>query len=328
MRGVSFATPIALVALILVPAVIAFALWADKRRTRYAVAFTNLDVLASVVERRRAWRRWVPLALLVLALATAAGALARPRAHMWVPDENATVVLLVDTSGSMRAKDVEPTRLDAAVGAMRTFLDKLPSRFKVGLVEFSSVPDVLAEPTRDRQSVRQALDYLSPDAGTAIGDGLDVATKLAVASLSREGVRLRRDGTLPAAVVLLSDGAQNRGVLQPLQAARRARKAGIRVFTVALGTSHGVVHFGFGPFSNSIPVPPDPPTMRAIAKATGGRSYTVRSAERLQGVYTQLGSSIGQRRELREVTSWFSAAAALFLIASLGLGRAWEGRLP
>jgi Ca-activated chloride channel family protein len=327
-RAVSFATPLALVALLLVPAALALALWADRRGTRYAVAFTNLDVLASVVERRRAWRRWLPLALFLLALATAAAALARPRAEMSVPDDNATVVLLVDTSGSMRAADVEPTRLDAAAAAIRTFLDRLPKRFHVGLVEFSSEPEVLAEPTRDHQAVRDAVSYLSPDAGTAIGDGLAVATQLAESALARSGVHQRRDGKLPAAIVLLSDGAQNRGRLQPLEGARRAHDAGVRVYTVALGTPKGVVRFGFGPFGDTIPVPPDPPTMRAIARATGGRSYTARSATKLESVYRQLGSSIGRRRELRELTSWFSGAAALLLIAAVGLGRAWEGRLP
>jgi Ca-activated chloride channel family protein len=325
---VSFASPLFLLALLVLPLTVAFALAVDRRRARYAVAYTNLDVLASVVENRRVWRRWIPLAFLLLALASAASALARPRARMSVPDENATVVLLVDTSGSMRARDVEPTRLDAAAAAMRALLDRLPKRFHVGLVEFSSTPDVLAEPTRDHAAVRQAIDFLSPDAGTAIGDGLDVATKLAQSTLTRAGVRPGPDGKLPAAIVLLSDGAQNRGILSPLQGARKAKQAGIRVYTVALGTPHGVVRFGFGPFGDTIPVPPDPPTMRAIARATDGSSFTAKSAERLESVYKHLGSSIGRRRELRELTSWFSAAAALFLLAAVGAGRTFEGRLP
>jgi Ca-activated chloride channel homolog len=327
-RAVNFASPLFLLALVSVPLALAFALLIDRRRARYAVAYTNLDVLASVVEHRRSWRRWVPLALLLLALATAAAALARPRARMSVPDENATVVLVVDTSGSMRARDVEPTRLDAAAAAMRAFLDRLPKRFHVGLVEFSSTPDVLAEPTRDHAAVRQAIDFLSPDAGTAIGDGLDLATRLAQSTLARAGVRPGRDGKLPAAIVLLSDGAQNRGLLQPIQAANKAKQAGVRVYTVALGTPHGVVRFGFGPFGDTIPVPPDPPTMRAIARATDGRSFTAKSAQRLESVYKSLGSHIGRRRELRELTSWFSAAAAVFLLAAVGTGRAFEGRLP
>jgi Ca-activated chloride channel family protein len=326
-RAVTFSWPLFLLALLLLPLVLAYAIWQDRRRARYAVAYTNLDVLASVAPKRRSLLRWVPLVLLLLALAAATAALARPKANRWVPDENATVVLLVDTSGSMRARDVEPTRLDAATAAMRAFLDRLPSRFHVGLVEFSSVPEVLAEPTRDHQAVRDAIGYLSPDAGTAIGDGLDVATRLAQGTLARERVRPNRQGRLPAAIVLLSDGSQNRGVLRPLEAARKARRAGIRVYTVALGTPKGVVRFGFGPFGETVPVPPDAPTMRAIASATGGASFTAKSAQRLESVYQKLGSSIGRRRERKEISSWFLGGAALLLLGALGAGRALAPRV-
>jgi Ca-activated chloride channel family protein len=211
---------------------------------------------------------------------------------------------------------------------MRSFLDRLPPRFHVGLVEFSSAAEVLAEPTRDRALVRDAISYLSPDAGTAIGDGLDLATRLVRATLAREGVRPAADGKLPAAVVLLSDGTQNRGRLRPVAAARQARRAGVRVYTVALGTPRGVVRFGFGPFGQTIPVPPDPPTMRAIARTTGGKSYTAKSAERLEAVYKQLGSSIGRRRETRDIESWFLGAAAALLAGAVGLGRLLTAPLP
>jgi Ca-activated chloride channel family protein len=324
----NFKSPLFLLALLAVPAALAYALAVDRRRARYPVAFTNLDVLASVVEERRSWRRFVPLALFLLALALASAAMARPRTHLTVPEDNATVVLVVDVSGSMRANDVEPTRLDAAISAMRTFLDQLPKRFKVGLVAFSSEPEVLAEPTRDRQTVRESLSYLQPEAGTAIGDGLDVAVKLAQSSLTQEGVVRKPNGDVPAAIVMLSDGAQNRGRLQPLQSAQKAKDAGIKVFTVALGTPEGVVSFGFGLFVNSIPVPPDPQTMRAIARATGGKTFTAQSSTKLSNVYRALGSSIGRRTELREITSWFAAGAAVLLLGALGAGRALEGRLP
>jgi Ca-activated chloride channel family protein len=324
----SFTSPYMLLALLLVPAVLLFAIAVDRRRSRYPVVFTNLELLAGVVQERRAWRRWVPLALLLVALACASTALARPKARLSVPDNNGTVILVVDVSGSMRANDVEPTRLDAAVNAMRTFLDKLPPQFKVGLVAFSSEPEVLSAPTRDRQLVREALGYLMPEAGTAIGDGLQVAVRLVQSSLARAGVQRKPGQQLPAAIVLMSDGAQNRGFLQPLQAARNAKAAGVKVYTVALGTPGGVVSFGFGLYINSIPVPPDPATMRLIANATGGTTYSARSAERLSNIYKSLGSSIGRKTQLREVTSWFAAAAALFLIGAIGTGRLVEGRLP
>src|SRR6185312_4228043 len=164
-----------------------FALLIERRRSRYPVAFTNLELLAGLVQKQRAWRRYVPLALLLLALAAAAGALAKPRANFSVPDQNATVVLVVDVSGSMRANDVEPTRLDAAVAAMNTFLDKLPKQFKVGLVAFSSEPEPLISPTSDRDTVRQSISLLEPEAGTAVGDGIAVAVKMLSASLRQVG---------------------------------------------------------------------------------------------------------------------------------------------
>jgi Ca-activated chloride channel family protein len=324
----NFQQPLFLLALLTVPAVVLVAVYVDRRRARYPVAFTNLQLLASLVEGRRSRRRWIPLLLFALALTLAAGALARPRTHLTVPEDNATVVLLVDVSGSMRANDVEPTRLDAAISAMRTFLDRLPKRFKVGLVAFSSEPEVLVEPTPDRQVLRDSLSYLQPEAGTAIGDGLATAVRVALASLRNDGVQRKPNEDVPAAVLLLSDGAQNRGRLQPLQAALRAHNAGIRVYTVALGTPEGVVSYGFGLFVNSIPVPPDPPTMRAIARATDGRTFTAQSSNKLSSIYRTLGSSIGRKTELREITSWFAAGAAVLLIAALALGRAWEGRLP
>jgi Ca-activated chloride channel homolog len=324
----SFASPYLLLALLVVPLAVAGAILVERRRARFPVSFTNLEVLAGVVETRRPWRRFVPLACMLLALAASAAALAQPAVHLSEPDQNATIVLLVDVSGSMRANDVEPTRLDAAVAAMRTFLDKLPSQFKVGLVAFSSEPEPLIPPTSNRDAVRQAIGYLEPEAGTAIGDGLEVAVKMVQSSLQKGGFVRRPGQAVPGAIVLLSDGAQNRGVLQPLQAAHNARVAGIRVYPVSLGTPSGKVTFGFGAFTNSVPVPPDPATMRQIAAVTGGRSYTAQTASSVVQIYRTLGSSIGRTRKLVQITSWFAAAAAVLLLASVGTARLFEGRIP
>jgi Ca-activated chloride channel family protein len=324
---VSFSSPLLLLALLVVPAIFVYALAVDRRRSRYAVAFTNLELLAAVVDRRRSWRRWIPLALLLLALTTAATALARPSATLSVPANNGTVIFLVDVSGSMRAGDVEPTRLDAAVNAMRIFLDRLPSSSKVGLVAFSEQPQVLAPPTADHQLVRDQLGYLVPETATALGDGLAAAVKLAVSSLAHAGVHRERGQYLPAAIVLESDGAQNRGSLQPQQAARIARAAGVRVYGVALGTPTGSISSGFGVNVSPIAVPPDPAAVRAISKITGGRAFTARNATRLTSIYKSLGSSISHKPERREITSWFAAAAAVFLLGAVGAGRLGEGRL-
>jgi Ca-activated chloride channel homolog len=334
-RAVTFASPYLLFALLVVPIVLAIALWFDRRHAKYAVAYTNLDVLASVVSTRRQWRRLVPLLLFLLALACAATALARPRATISVPATRATVVLLVDVSGSMRAADVKPSRLGAAQHAMSVFADRVPKSVKIGLVSFSTGPNVLVIPTTDRAILHEGIDLLEPEAGTAIGDGLAVAVQV-VRSAVGDAPR-SKDGKIPGAIVLLSDGAQTRGVLSPLQGASRARLAGIRVFTIALGTRNGTLaigpYFGFGGSGGGgggggggrrFPVRPDPVTLAAIARETGGQTFRATSAERVDTIYRQLGSSIAHHAARREVTSWFVGAAALLLLGALGLSR-WSG---
>jgi Ca-activated chloride channel homolog len=333
----TFASPYLLALEVIVPAVAFAGWWLERRRARYAVAFTNLDLLASVAEvQRHSWRRWAPLALFVLALAAASTALARPRATVSEASSQATVVLLVDVSGSMRANDVKPTRLGAAQSAMETFATKVPKKVKVGLVSFSTGPDILVLPTTDRSILQEGIDLLVPEAGTAIGDGLGAAVQTVLAEV-RDAPR-GKDGKRPGAIVLLSDGAQTRGTLTPLQGADRARDAGIRVFTVALGTNHGTL--GLGPFGGygfgggfgggngrRFPVRPDPVTLAAIASETGGKTYRAGSASKVQEIYKQLGSSIAHHSVEKEVSSWFVGAAALLLLASLGVARVTGPRL-
>jgi Ca-activated chloride channel family protein len=324
----SFPSAWLLLALLVVPVLLVFALVVDRRRSRYPVAFTNLELLAGLAEpRRRLWRR-LPLMLLLLALACASTALARPTATLTSSERRATIVFLVDVSGSMRATDVEPTRLDAAVNAIREALARVPSAFEVGLVTFSSRPDVLVAPTRDRRVLNEALDYLVPSGGTALGDALAAAVKLTVASLAKEGVHRAHGRYLPAAIVLESDGAQTEGGLRPARAAQIAKAAGVRVDAVALGSPGGQISFPFLTHTHAVPVPPDPATVRMISKLTGGEAYTAETATRAVDVYKTLGSSIGRTRTRREIGSWFSAAAAALLLSALGAGRLVEGRLP
>ena len=333
----SFASPWLLLVLLIVPATLALALWLDRRRARYAVAFTNLELLASVAGTRRSWRRWAPLALFLLALAAASTALARPKASVSVPASRATVVLLVDVSGSMRAADVKPTRLGAAQNAMGAFADRVPKGVKIGLVSFSTGPDLLVIPTTDRKILHEGIDLLSPEAGTAIGDGLGLAVQTVKTSVG--DAPRSKDGKIPGAIVLLSDGAQTRGELTPLQGAALARNAGIRVFTVALGTNNGTLDpgafgFGFGGggggqgFTRRFPVRPDPVTLAAIARATDGKTFRAESASKVQSIYKQLGASIAHKAGTREVSSWFAGIAALLLLLSLGSARITGERLP
>jgi Ca-activated chloride channel homolog len=330
---VSFSSPYLLAVLLVVPVVAVLAIWFDRRRAKYAVAFTNLDVLASVASPRRRSRRWIPLVLFLLALAAASAALARPRATVSEPAQRATLVLLVDVSGSMRASDVKPSRLGAAQEAMTLFADKVPKQVKIGLVSFSTSPDVLVIPTVDRGVLHEGIDLLTPEAGTAIGDGVGVAVQVAQSSLG--STRRGRDGKVPAAIVLLSDGAQTRGALTPQQGAERARAAGIRVYTIALGTDHGTLNFpqfggfGFGGGGGSrFPVRPDPVTLAMIARVTDGKAYRAKSASSVKTVYKELGSSIIERHTTREISSWFVGGAALLLLASLAAAGLTGERLP
>lgn len=339
----SFHSPWLLVLAVLVPALLVLALWLDRRRAKYAVAFTNLDVLAAVATRRRRPLAWLPLALFLLALLSATTALARPNAKVSKPANNATVVLLVDVSGSMRANDVKPTRLGAAQAAMGSFADEVPKSVRLGLVSFSSDADLLVIPTTDRAILHEGVDLLVPEAGTAIGDGLGLAVHVVRNALA--GTKKGKDGKVPGAIVLLSDGAQTRGVLSPQDGAARARDAGIRVFTVALGTKNGTVAGFGGPFGGyglgggfgggggggfggRRPVRPDPKTLREIAQLTDGKSFEAKSAEKVNEIYKQLGASIARKKVDREISSWFVGAAALLLLGSLGAARATGERLP
>ncbi|HEY6962659.1 MAG TPA: VWA domain-containing protein [Gaiellaceae bacterium] len=334
----SFGSPWLLALLVVLPLVAVGAWLLEQRRARYAVAFTNLDVLASVVQPRRRLVALLPLALFLLAVGAATAAVARPRTTVSETSDRATVVLLVDVSGSMRASDVKPTRLDAAGRAMSIFAAKLPKKVKAGLIEFSSSPDVLVAPTTDRDLLQEGIDLLQPEGGTAIGDGLGVAVQVVKASVG--DAPRAKDGKIPGAIVLLSDGAQTRGTLTPLQGADRAKRAGIRVFTVALGTNHGTLGpDAFGPYGlgnafgglfggRRFPVKPDPVTLAAIARDTDGQTFRATSAAKVASIYKELGGSIARKPVEREITSWFAGAAALLLLGSLGAARLTGGRLP
>ena len=335
----SFDRPILLLSLLVVPLAIGAYLLAERRRMRYAVTFTNLDVLASVVGKRSA-RRFVPPALFLLALSLLCFALARPQRSTLIPSEKATVILVVDVSGSMHATDVKPSRLGAAQAAVRTFLERVPKNVRVGLIAFSSEPEVAAPPTTDRDLVRASvneLDFLQAYGGTALGDALAAAAELGKKAIrEQEGPQTIAytvaEAKPPVSILFLSDGKQTRGTLQPLEGAQRAKAAGIPVYTVALGTPQGVLTTPFGGFGGGgarrIPVPPDPATLTAVAKLTGGKFFNARSSDALQSAYKELGSKLGRVKGRKEVTNEAVALAALVLLAAGILSRLWGPRLP
>jgi Ca-activated chloride channel homolog len=319
----SFVWPLVLLALLLVPLAVAAYLLAQRRRARYTVRFTNMDVLRSVVGRSAGWRRWVPTTLYLLALASMVVGLARPQAKIAVPKEQATVVLVMDVSGSMNAADVEPTRIQAARRSAKIFVDALPDTFPVGIVAFDESASVLSRPTIDRAEAHEIIDGLAADGGTAMGDGINQALELRPGGPTAPPPP-PEDKDPNTIVLLLSDGASTTGV-HPLEAADAARALRVPVYTIALGTPDGTLN----PFGGRrIPVPPDEATLQAVAERTGGRFFSAPSDDELRSIYKELSSRIGFVTEKQEVTVLFAAAALLLLVAGATISVLWSGRLP
>ncbi|HZQ64580.1 MAG TPA: VWA domain-containing protein [Gaiellaceae bacterium] len=333
----SFGHPLLLLTLLAVPLAAGVYLYLQRRPARYAMTFTNLDVLASVAGGRR-WLRYLAPALFLLALASLCFALARPHRSTLVASKRSTVILVIDVSGSMQANDVRPTRLGAAQAAARTFLDKVPKSVRVGLIAFAGEPQVAAPPTTDHDLVRQSLDTLSLFSGfggTAIGDALAAAVELAgpqkPAGAQTIAYRIAASSS-STSILFLSDGHQTRGLLEPLQGAERAQQAGIPVYTVALGTPNGVLNTGqfggFGQGRGPIPVPPDPETLSDIARTTGGQFFEARNARSLSSAYSHLGARLGREPGKTEITYQFLAIGAGLLLAAGLLSALTSPRLP
>jgi Ca-activated chloride channel family protein len=350
---VSFKSPWMLLGLLVLVAAVGSWLLAERRRMRYAVRYTNVEVLAAVVSGR-SWLRFVPAALVVLGLGCLLVGLARPQVNRQLLKEHATVILVVDTSRSMQAKDVDPTRLGAAQEALRTFLARAPKGLRVGLIVFAGEAQVATPPTQDHALVGTAVDEIDQFlvfGGTAIGDALQAAVELGkqvtgdtgegpVTLGTRSSVRYLAQASTcsseksPVSILFLSDGAQTRGALQPLEGAALAKQACFPVYTIALGTPEGMIDRGpFGGFQGQdtgqlIPVPPDPETLQAIAQTTGGQFSEARTADALDRAYENLGSRLGREPGHSEITWLFIAVAAGLLLLAAAFSSAIAPRLP
>ena len=353
----TFGHPFLLLTLLAIP--LGLAAWwlaARRRRMRYAVRYTNVDVLAAVVASGRPWRRWIAAAVFLLSLATLCVAVARPRVHTLVANDNATVVLVLDVSGSMQAIDVKPTRLVAAQRALHTFLEKVPPRLKVGLVLFAGEAQVATPPTTDHALVAEAVnevDFFNGFGGTAIGDAIATAVRVGLRSAGVQGqsvtaapaqrqlasyVAAKRPSSTLVSILFLSDGHQTRGVLTPLAGAQHARAAGVPVYTVALGTTGNTTLRGYpSGFNTPFGAPggfgrrglaPDPKTLRAIAEATGGKFFRARTAGDVHDAYASLGTKLGRKPGSSEVTGWFALGGAALLLLAAALSALWSPRLP
>ena len=318
----SFQAPLFLLALALVPVAGAVYLFADRRRKADAARFASPALLPAVAPIQPGARRHLPLLLYGAALAAVAFALARPEATVAVPEERAAVILATDTSGSMEARDVPPSRMAVVRRAALQLLDDAPKELRVGAVAFNHSVRAIEPPRADRQDTRELLAGLRPSGGTATGEGLAAALAL----LNREADRSAKRP--PAAVILLSDGASTHG-RDPIEVAREAAKARIPVYTVALGTDSGTIEVE-RPDGTTVTrsVPPDREAMRRIATISGARSFSADAGDQLSAVYERLGSQVATREERREVTAAFAAGAGLLLLTGGAMSLRWFGRLP
>lgn len=296
----------------------------QRLRTRTTVRFTSVELLASVAPRRPGWQRHVSAVGMVAALTVLALAVAGPLTTKRVPLDRATVVLTLDTSASMMADDIAPSRLAAAQEQARSFVTDLPEGLQLGLVSFDSQARVLVAPTTDHTMLEHAIDTLQVGSGTATAAG--ISTALAQIQAQPKG----EDGTTtPAAIVVMSDGSptladgEQSPVDAAVAAATTAKDAGVPVYTIAFGTPDGTVEIQ----GQTIPVPFDPDTMAALAEAGGGRSYTAETADELRTVYDEIGRDVAYEEQPFDLTAVFAGVGLVTALLACSAALYWNQRV-
>lgn len=355
----SFLWPDMLWLLLLLPALIALYIWMQRRRKKLAVRYGNLPLVQRAVGKGLGWRRHLPPALLLVAIAVLIVAVARPAAVVTLAASRATVILAMDVSGSMRAADMEPSRLVAAQEAAKTFIAKQPADVEIGVVAFAAAAALMQPPTLDREALTAAINSFDLRRGTAVGAGLlmalatvfpdqtfdvpglgDLRDQLGARSLGGGPAIQSRslDDTAPepqehmpvepgsyanAVIILLTDGATTTGP-DPLAAGRLVGDYGVKVFTVGFGSAEGdIVDFG----GRSMRARLDAPTLQAIADATRGEYFEARSSEALAEIYDSLATRLVPEKKLTELAFAFAGLGALLALLSAGLSMLWLGRI-
>jgi Ca-activated chloride channel homolog len=291
-------------------------------RPRVAVRFSNLTLLDKVAPRRPGWRRHLVAGVFLVALSLLVVSVAQPVATERVPSERSTIMLAFDVSLSMAAEDISPNRFVAAQEGAKEFVDELPERLNIGLVAFAGTARLVVPPTQDHEEVSAAIDRLELDRATAIGD----AVKLSLDVIADQGVGVE-GGAPEAAIVLLSDGETTVG-MPTEDSVVLAQEAGIAVSTIAYGTQGGQVLIdeeGDG-VGQLVPVPVNVEELRMLAEETGGLAFTAETADELDRVYDQIGSTVGFDEEATEVGHRYVAVAIVLLLVAAGLSMRWFGR--
>jgi Ca-activated chloride channel homolog len=294
-----------------------------RRRSTFAVRFTNLELLDAVAPRRPGWRRHVVAILFVASMASLVVGLARPVRTEDAP-RGPTLVMAIDTSLSMEAEDVEPSRLEAAQEAAGAMIEEIPANIQLGLVTFNGVASIRVAPTEDHEAVAEAIDTLELGESTAIGEA--IFASLDAISLANDGETQPADEDAAAhQIVLMSDGETTVG--RPNAAgAEAAHDAGVPVSTIAFGTDSGVITIPEEPAP--VPVPVNEQALEAVADATGGEFFTATTGPELARAFEDIGGTVDTETVEREVTTWFLGLGIALLLATAALSLLWFSRLP
>jgi Ca-activated chloride channel homolog len=316
----SFVHPVVLIALVAIPFLVAWYVSHQRRRAQAASVFVTPVLAPSVAPQRPRWRRHVPMLAFLLAITLLIVAAARPQRTLARTVDSASIMLANDTSGSMAATDVAPSRLGAAQRAADRFLASVPGSVRVGLLEFNTKVTLLQSPTTDHALVHSALGQLRVTGGTAIGDALRTALST-LAAVPRVGGKQP-----PSAIVLLSDGASDVGS-DPITAAEEAASKHIPIYTVELGTPNGTVTEKRGTQTVTVPVPPNPQQLGEIARVSHGQAFTATDAKGLDTVYERLGAELGHKKVKHEMTASFAGGGLVLLLLGGVASLVWFGRL-
>jgi Ca-activated chloride channel homolog len=325
----SFLSPEFLWLLVGMPAIVLLYLFILNKKKQAALRYASLDIVKAAVGKGLWWRRHLPPAILFAALAAMLTAVARPSAVVTLPTHHETVILAIDVSGSMRANDVEPSRIEAAQAAARTFIAQQPRSTRIGVVAFAGSAALVQAPTSNRHDLRAAIEQLQLQHATAVGSGILVSLK-ALFPQEEFDVRRKPQGKPAApgsytagAIILLTDGQTTAGP-DPVDAARLAAERGVRVFTVGVGTDNGQILTGEG---WSMRVRLDEDALKIIADLTRAEYFYAGTAMDLKKIYESLRSRMVMEKKETEITSIFSAIAAAAVLLSATLSLLWFNRV-